>query len=563
MKTLKKLLCVTLLLVLFNNNLFADSRKCIDSCKVSGLLYSLYDDHTAQVEPDNFSYSGDITIPSKIVYKEVEYRVSSVADRAFADCGNLTKVVFPEEMDRLGSDLFLYAIYLDEVQLPKKVKSWAASSEFYQCDYLKKIILPSGLKKIGTDMFTNCESLEELVIPEGVESIESFVVAGTKSLKTVKLPSTVTSIETDAFNQRLANMNFDKSDWYYTQYGLEYSYSNFSSIVVDEANPNYKSVDGILYTKDGKSLICCPRGKEGVIKVADGTEEILPYAFYGCSKAEEVVLPASLRRFAGYSYSPELSGAFSWMLNLSKINLPEGIERIGAKTFRTTLKLNHVKMPNSLKYLGKAFSTIGYMPDAPDSMLVSIDWQDAEVDTIVSQAITKQPHFQVTLPKHLRYLGEGAFEGCPVPTQLIIPENIEYFGQNIFGSNDSIMRLKSIICYRKEPLFMEPLIFSRFVKQGRKYVEEFCQDWADACTLYVPASSVEAYKADENWGRFGKILPIEDELTAIDAAPSPEAKTEDVEAIYTVNGQKLSRLQKGINIIRYKNTSKARKVVVE
>ena len=47
-----------------------------------------------------------------------------------------------------------------------------------------------------------------------------------------------------------------------------------TQIAVSDGNPGYKSVEGVLYSKDGKELIQYPNGKSGPYKVEEGTEVI-------------------------------------------------------------------------------------------------------------------------------------------------------------------------------------------------------------------------------------------------------------------------------------------------
>ena len=61
-----------------------------------------------------------------------------------------------------------------------------------------------------------------------------------------------------------------------------YQFPYFSKLLhidVDPNNPNYKSIDGILYSKDGTILYCYPAGKSGTFKVPDHVKTIKSTAF--------------------------------------------------------------------------------------------------------------------------------------------------------------------------------------------------------------------------------------------------------------------------------------------
>lgn len=64
-----------------------------------------------------------------------------------------------------------------------------------------------------------------------------------------------------------------------------------------EDNPYFKSIDGIIYTKDGESLVLCPSGRTKKVVIADGTKSIETSAFKD-SKVKSVICPDSLQNIA-------------------------------------------------------------------------------------------------------------------------------------------------------------------------------------------------------------------------------------------------------------------------
>ena len=65
---------------------------------------------------------------------------------------------------------------------------------------------------------------------------------------------------------------------------------------VDEAHPAFRAIDGVLFDKSGKTLICYPQARPGIRYVLpDGVEAIAPFAFYGASKLRTVRLNGELR----------------------------------------------------------------------------------------------------------------------------------------------------------------------------------------------------------------------------------------------------------------------------
>ena len=113
-------------------------------------------------------------------------------------------------------------------------------------------------------------------------------------------------------------------------------------ISVDAENPKFKSVGGVVYSKDGKTLILCPPGKTGEFVIPAQATTIAPYAFRTCKKLSSIVLPD------GITEIPD--GAFMGCWGLEKINLPQGLKRIGKHAFDGTI-VQKMNMPTTMEYI--------------------------------------------------------------------------------------------------------------------------------------------------------------------------------------------------------------------
>lgn len=60
-------------------------------------------------------------------------------------------------------------------------------------------------------------------------------------------------------------------------------------------HPTCKSIDGIIYSDDGKNVLVCPRGREGKVVIAEGTESISEDVFMH-SAISEVVFPTTMKK---------------------------------------------------------------------------------------------------------------------------------------------------------------------------------------------------------------------------------------------------------------------------
>ena len=177
------------------------------------------------------------------------------------------------------------------------------------------------------------------------------------------------------------------------------SYMTSLSIKAFEAPASslkFKAIDGILYSKDGTTLIKCPRGKTGAVVIPEGVMHIQDYAFYesqissikfpnslkyigkesfAYSKIEHVDFGTGIQNLGGYdSYSfskcdnltrieipPQIkkisSGFFFNCVNLKEVIFHEGLEYIGKQAFGACWKLKEISLPPTVTFVGdKCFS---------------------------------------------------------------------------------------------------------------------------------------------------------------------------------------------------------------
>ena len=115
-----------------------------------------------------------------------------------------------------------------------------------------------------------------------VTSVTEEAFAYHSDLISVKIPDSITLIGEKAF----------------------FRCSNLTKITVDENNLHYKSIDGNLYTKDGKTLVQYAIGKEATaFTVPDSVTAIAPYAFAACNHLTSVVLPNSVEFIGAYAFN--------------------------------------------------------------------------------------------------------------------------------------------------------------------------------------------------------------------------------------------------------------------
>lgn len=195
------------------------------------------------------------------------------------------------------NDSAFEATKITEINLPSGLTT-ISSRAFNQCEEFTRIVLPDTVVTIGAEAFGNCNTLAVINFPEGVEAIgnDAFILT---ALTNVNIPQTVTSIGEGAFS--------------YCRGVLE--------ITVDENNPSYCDVDGVLFSKDKTKLIAFTNGKRNEnYSIPNGVSEIAKEAFEGCEGLKSVLVPEGVTTIGDY--------AFGDCYDMESVTLPESLKII-------------------------------------------------------------------------------------------------------------------------------------------------------------------------------------------------------------------------------------------
>lgn len=238
--------------------------------------------------------SGAFRNCDSLINVDIPEGVTSIDSAAFADCDNLTSIDIPEGVVDIGGGAFRSCDSLINITLPSMITR-IAEGTFYGCSSLSGINIPKGVTSIGDSAFYGCSSLSSINIPEGVTIIDIEVFSGCSSLSSINIPEGVACIGLEAFYgcSSLGSINIPKG---VTDIGFKAfsGCSSLTNIAVAEGNERYSSADGILYSADGKTLICCPAGKKGDIEIPAEVTSIRYYAFADCSGITSVNIPKGL-----------------------------------------------------------------------------------------------------------------------------------------------------------------------------------------------------------------------------------------------------------------------------
>lgn len=187
----------------------------------------------------------------------------------------------------IGEKAFQNCSYLFSVTIPDSVKS-IGKYAFSGCSGLEHVNISSSVRTIGTMAFSGCTSLSQIIVDEANESYQA-------------IDGHLYSKDGEALTLIQYAAGSDATS-YYLPDGLckidAFAFEmcpNLTEITVSEANEHYKSVDGNLYSKDGKALVKYAVGKTDTsFIVPDGVTSIEAYAFFNCKSIESVTIPESV-----------------------------------------------------------------------------------------------------------------------------------------------------------------------------------------------------------------------------------------------------------------------------
>jgi Leucine-rich repeat (LRR) protein len=259
--------------------------------------------------------------------------VPSIGSYAFSGCTGLTTVAIPSSVTSIGEGAFLNCTGLITVDSNNPNYSSIdgvlfnkTKSSLIQCPISKigSFTIPSSVTSIRAGAFSDCTGLTTVAIPSSVTSIGYMAFAGCSGLTTVAIPSSVTSIGNYAFVS-CSGLTTVTIPFSVTSIG-NWAFSYCSGLItVDSNNPNYSSIDGVLYNKTQTSLINCPISKIGSYTIPSSVTSIGVYAFLSCTRLTSVAIPSSVTSIGNSAFA-ECSG-------LTTVTMPSSLTSIGSEAF--------------------------------------------------------------------------------------------------------------------------------------------------------------------------------------------------------------------------------------
>lgn len=333
--------------------------------------------------------SGVFSSASKLPRVELPEGMTAVPEEMFSSCNALTEVVIPSTVTRIEKGAFRSCKKLGNTELPAGL-TYIGESAFYYAA-MTSVTLPAGVTEIGERSFYNIAALTEFNFSESLKTIGDFAFYGCGKLTRIVLPDSVESIGTSAFNRcsSLQEVVFGKGLASIGSMCFNYCHK-LERFVVDEANPNFKGVDGVLYNKNKNvdTLVLYPQGRpDASFTMPETVKHIGPYGIYEPQLLQAVTVSPILETIDEFGMAGiALTGV---------VKLPATIASIHFKAFQYDDGITAFELPESCA----AYTTV-------DGVL----YDKAVTHLLVYPA--GRPDVSYETPDTVRTVGSYAFHSC-------------------------------------------------------------------------------------------------------------------------------------------------------
>lgn len=320
------------------NNMFANSKSLISIAlpqtvtSINSFAFSYCDRLSSLTIPEMCNFMSEYALSG---CKELKNIYVEEGNQTFKSCDG---ILFSLSEDVIYKVPFAKDVY--QYEIPASVKK--IEGRAFEGTNITSLKLPEKLEQIGRYAFTKCGNILDVVIPNSVSILGDGAFENCKNLKTIVLSSAITKLESFTFNYcvNLRSLFVTKALQSISQHALNNCYS-LQQIDVDVDNEYYCSYNGVLYSKDMKTLVYYPKGMQNdEYYIADGVETIFARAFEKCSKLQKVVVPSSMLEIGSYAFEGS---------SVSTINLPNSIEKIGEYAFSSCKSLHSLSIPESVE----------------------------------------------------------------------------------------------------------------------------------------------------------------------------------------------------------------------
>lgn len=333
-------------------------------------------------------------------------------------------ILIPSHIVEIGSYTFQWCKSLKHIFLAEGVKR-IGDFAFFECINLRTVFLSSTVESIGKSAFLKCDRIKSISVHQNnpyfiLKDNILFTKDMTKlvlfprivELKNYSIPSNVIAICESSFHSSSLLYLYISAN--VREIG-ESAFRNTScQFEVDENNRNFTIKDGILFSKDMKTLISSHAIAPDDYYVPATVEKICDSAFYRSCYCN-IILPKNLKHIGNY--------AFESIEKMELIRIPQTVTHIGYCAFKHIpyLKMIDVDTNNQL------YTSIeGVLFSNDIKTLIAVP---AAID--IAELLT----MKLYIPSSVFHFCDFSFSNFNTPFGVEIPDGVESIGNNCFENS--------------------------------------------------------------------------------------------------------------------------------
>ncbi|MDE6023169.1 MAG: leucine-rich repeat domain-containing protein, partial [Muribaculaceae bacterium] len=451
---------------------------------------------------------------------EIPTTVTSIGNSAFYYCRGLTSVTIPNSVTSIGEEAFYGCSSLISVTIPNSVTS-IGEYAFRDCSSLTSVSIPNSVTSIGFGSFLECTALKSVTIPNSMTSISACTFQGCKTLESVTIPSSVTVIENDAFSgcALLKSVTIPNS----VKEISNAAFSNCTSLKSMTIPSSVKYIATATFNN-------CSSLES--VTIPNSVTFIGSFAFKGCSSLKSLTIPNSVTNIR--------NSAFSYCDSLKTIKLSDNLTSIECGLFEGCSSLLSLEIPRSIAYINQFYeelNSIYYYTYDNCKELTKFRLLYSDKKLFVGYQIWNNkylqsaPWYDWTESIKELYIDRSLSESISVPNleKLVIGEHMNDVQVN---NIDELEKLTTIESQALVPPDLSKMTNAQYMN----------------INVYVPEEALEAYKADENWGKFWNL-----KASGVESVIEVLPKT--IIGRYDLSGNTVNEYYKGLVIVRFSDGS--------
>lgn len=390
---------------------------------------------TAFTIPDGITtLPNALLMNSKVQSMVIPDRFTSIPERFLYGCSELTSVTLPANLISIGRKAFA-GTAVAQFDLPNTITNIGPGA-FAENKALTSLCVPplvvsfDGSDDPDSSIIFGCSSLTEVTFAEGTKMIAlpGYFFAGTGVTEFV-VPEGFVKIGKAALGERITKVTLPSTletipSMGSTAYGYEGMNlgTGLKQILVAAGNPYFKSIDGVLFSKDGTILYQYPAQREAEsYTIPEGVTSLGIMAFSNCSNLKTVTCSSTMTAFGPAAFIES---------SLTTITIPGTIERVDEQAFQnctalTKVTFEKVTFEEGVKVIGpSAFSGC--------SGLASIAFPTT-LERLEQYAFAYSGLTSVSIRQNTKEVGASAFYYCSNLSSVSIGSSSTIIGEEAFA----------------------------------------------------------------------------------------------------------------------------------